>query len=230
MPVDRPTVANAETTSNSTASSPNGGHRQQGERGSHRPGRRRSSATVSAWRWIAGRQPAAEHVHGGFAADLGQDHERQHREGGDLDAAGGARAAAADEHQHVGDRAAWRRRTRADVEAVEARGARLIAGGRRPFSSFPRASSGRACRGSPTRASRNATTADAQQDATCVDRDLGVQATSAPATAQLAAAARTARGSRARRRSTASADRQADPRVRRRTGSGCRCTARSRRC
>jgi hypothetical protein len=36
-----------------------------------------------------------------FAAHLGDDGCGEHREGGDLDAARGARAAAADEHQHA---------------------------------------------------------------------------------------------------------------------------------
>lgn len=50
----------------------------------------------------AGEAPVTD-VHGRLAADLRPDHERQQREGGDLDPARGSGAAAADEHQHVGD-------------------------------------------------------------------------------------------------------------------------------
>jgi hypothetical protein len=60
-------------------------------------------ATVRAPRWMAAgsRRPSTCTV--GSPRISAQHHERQQRERGDLDSAGGAGAAAADLHQHVGD-------------------------------------------------------------------------------------------------------------------------------
>ncbi len=61
-----------------------------------------SSATDRAWRWEEALMERWAMVTSVAAADLVPDGETEHQERGDLDAAGGAGAAAADEHQDVG--------------------------------------------------------------------------------------------------------------------------------
>ena len=123
MPVDSPTVANAETASNRTSRVGRLGQRQQDAASAEATRPTESSATVSAWRWTPVADAAVEGVDVGLAAHLGVDDEEEQDEGGDLDAAGGAGGAAADEHQHVGAQQGAVAHL-AVVEAVEAGGAR----------------------------------------------------------------------------------------------------------